>query len=315
MSNARDFWKRQVRRFPLFMVLLPFIARAQFPSLPPDSVTFTMDRDQMLWQLGITFPSLPDKLSDPEAPRYAHPSKPSDPEGNWSDSMGHFIARTGFGLWTNYEDGSAGLFPGPDSGRVGSYTPINLLKMHDGTSVTTSGEWWGKRRPELWNDVREQLWGVIPPDSILPKVTWTVARTTGSTGDSEYIQMEITGLIDISRYPRVRNVPRISATMRVPAHAGGKVPVMIVIGSARWTPMDTYWSRCRPNGWGVCIFEAGAVQPDNGAYLTSYLIGLCNKGNWRKPTSREPWWNAACRFPAMKTRRRSTWTTMAIFTG
>jgi hypothetical protein len=35
---------------------------AQFPSFPPDNVTNTMDRDQMMWQLGLSFPALPPKL-------------------------------------------------------------------------------------------------------------------------------------------------------------------------------------------------------------------------------------------------------------
>jgi hypothetical protein len=38
-----------------------------------------------------------------------------------------------------------------------------------------------------------------------------------------------------------------------------------------------------PEGIGVLYFEAGALQPDNGESLTGYLIGLVNKGNWRKP--------------------------------
>lgn len=34
----------------------------------------------------------------------------------------------------------------------------------------------------------------------------------------------------------------------------------------------------------MCIFDPSFLQPDNGAGLTSYLIGLVNQGNWRKPT-------------------------------
>lgn len=30
-------------------------------------------------------------------------------------------------------------------------------------------------------------------------------------------------------------------------------------------------------------FDYAQLQPDNGKYLTSYLIGLVNRGNWRKP--------------------------------
>ncbi|MFI5380928.1 MAG: acetylxylan esterase, partial [Tepidisphaerales bacterium] len=36
-------------------------------------------------------------------------------------------------------------------------------------------------------------------------------------------------------------------------------------------------------GWGYAIVNPGSVQPDNGAGLTKGIIGLCNKGQPRKP--------------------------------
>jgi hypothetical protein len=258
--------------------------KAQFPSIPPSNVTNAQGRDQMMWQLGLSFPTLPGKTRDANAPTNAWPSSATNPEGNWTDSAGHTITRSGHGLWNNYDDASAGLFPGPQSWRVGSYSTIDLLKMKDGPSITTPAQWWNQRRLEVLKDVQEQNWGVIPPDSILPKVTWSVTTSTGGSGTSSYVQKVITGTIDISRYPSVRNVPIISATLRTPAAASGPVPVMVVIGGGFWTPIDTYWGYCSPNGWGACVFNSSALQPDNGAGLTSYLIGLCNRGNWRKPT-------------------------------
>jgi hypothetical protein len=238
----------------------------------------------MMEQLGLSFPTVPAKLNDPNKPPYTWPSKASNPDNNWTDFAGHIITRSGFGLWNNYSDISTGLFPGSDSQKVGTYTPINLLKMKDGTIITTPAQWWNQRRPEILKDVQEQLWGVIPPDSILPSVTWSVKTSTSGSGSSTYIQKVITGIIDISRYPAVRNKPQISATLRIPANALKPVPVIVVIGNGFWTPIDIYWEYCNPNGWGVCLFDCGILQPDNGAGLTSFLIGLCNKGNWRKPT-------------------------------
>jgi hypothetical protein len=57
---------------------------------------------------------------------------------------------------------------------------------------------------------------------------------------------------------------------------------MIVFGSFGNT-VERYWETVAPHGWGVCSFSPNTVQPDNGAGLTSYLVGLINKGNWRKP--------------------------------
>ncbi|MBN2012275.1 acetylxylan esterase [candidate division KSB1 bacterium] len=257
---------------------------AQFPDFPPDSVNRTQDRDQMMWQLGLKFPQLPTKLNDPNAPPNTYPADSLNPEGNWTDAAGHIITRSSYGLWNNYDDTSDGFFPGPESLRVGHYTPIDLLKMNDGSTITTADEWWQNRRPEILKAVREEMWGVIPPDSVLPAVSWDVTTSTDSAGGYRYIQKVITGKTDISRYPTVRDVPRISATLRIPANASQAVPVMIVIGGSWWLPIDRYWEICAPYGWGACIFNSGVLQPDNGQFLTSYLIGLCNKGNWRKPT-------------------------------
>ena len=266
---------------PIVSLLFVCVSLAQFPEFPPDNVTHTMDRDQMLWQLGLTMPELPLKTEDPKAPEGAYPADPAKPDGNWTDSSRHTITRSGFGLWNNYDDGPEGYNPGPEAWRVGEYTPIDLLKNKDGSVVKSAGVWWQTRRQEIRKDVTEQLWGVIPPDNVLPKVNWSVTR---SETNEEFVEKDILGTIDISRYPDVRDVPQVKAVLRLPADSSKAYPVMVIIGHPRWTTVDRYWKYAAPNGWGVCVFDCMALQPDRGAGLTSYLIGLCNKGHWRKPT-------------------------------
>ncbi len=261
-------------------------AKSQFPDFPPGNVTSLMDRDQMLAQLGIELPQLPPKLEDPNAPEYTFPTNPANPQGNWTDSLRNPdapISRSIFGLWNNYSDKSSGYYPGPDSARLGDYTPIDLLKMKNGKVITTADEWWNKRRPEIVKDIEDQLYGRIPDETILPKVTWSVITSSGGTGNSAYIQKEILGTIDVSRYPQVRNKPEIRATLRTPANVTEPVPVIIFFGGFG-NVNEFYWGRSNPKGWGTCVFDLTALQPDNGAGLTSYLIGLVNQGNWRKPT-------------------------------
>lgn len=231
-----------------------------------------MDRDQMMSQLGINFPTLPSKTEDKNAPSGTWPADSTNPAGNWTNEMKQIITRSGFGLWNNYDESLAG-----------TYTPIDLLKMKNGTRITSSKEWWLRRRPELLKDVQNEVWGRVPHDSVLPKVSFAVAATNHGKGNTAYIEKVITGKIDISRYPEVRDTPVIAALLRVPAAATEAVPVMIIYGNPA-NVMDTYWNRIAPYGWGVCIFNPNALQPDNGAGLTSYLIGVVNKGNWRKPT-------------------------------
>jgi len=143
----------------------------------------------MLEQLGIVLPQFPPKLEDPNAPKNAFPVNPSNPEGNWTDSGRiNTITRSPFGLWNNYSDRSTGLFPGPDSARVGDYTPIDLLKMNNGKIITTADEWWNKRRPEIKKDLEEVLYGKIPDEKMLPGVSWDVKTSTGGKGNWAYIQ-------------------------------------------------------------------------------------------------------------------------------
>ena len=267
---------------PVFCLLPLSISfpQTQFPDVPPNNVTNVQDRDQMMWQLGLSFPELPPKLRDPNAPAGTYPSDSLKPDGNWTDAAGHIVTRSAWGLWNNYDDVSGGIFPGKDAWRVGSYSAIDLLKMHDGTTVASPQQWWASRRPEIFRDVCEQFWGKIPPDSTLPGVRWSTSWSTEEVGGVPCNQEAITGYIDSSRYPLVRNVPKILATLRMPVGLKRKVPVMIVIGG--FSP-EMHWKYCAANGWGVCMFNPGALQPDNGAGLTSYLIGLVNRGHWRKP--------------------------------
>src|ERR1700761_275261 len=140
-----------------------------FPAVPASNVTSQQDHDQMLCQVGVTSPALPSKLVDPNAPPNTYPADATQPEGNWRNAYGHTITRSDWGLWNNYEDDLNGLLPSgsdgmtlgsPDSWRVyddpigdpmapysqGAYTPINLLRMDDGTPVVYPEDWWTKRR-------------------------------------------------------------------------------------------------------------------------------------------------------------------------
>ncbi|MGD0341615.1 MAG: BACON domain-containing protein [Bacteroidales bacterium] len=287
----KTYYSKAILSIILFLIVFFFSGcnkgpKSAFPDFPPKNVTSLMDRDQMLAQLGIQLPKLPARLQDPNAPKNTFPANPANPEGNWTDSLRNPnkpYSRSAFGLWNNYSDRSAGFFPGPDSERVGNYTPINLLKMKNGKLITTADEWWNQRRPEIAKDIEDQLYGRIPAKEILPKVTWSVTTSTGGVGNSAYIQKEIVGTIDVSRYPQVRNKPEIRATLRTSAKATEPVPVIIFFGGFG-SMSDFYWDRSNPKGWGVCVFDASSLQPDNGAGLTSYLIGLINQGKWRKPT-------------------------------
>ena len=190
----------------------------------------------------------------------------------------------------------------------GTYPPIDLFTMKDGiTKITTPKDWWLKRRPEIWDLVQKEIYGYTWPSSVWPAITWTIGPVTtgtqagtiscitsppgvtpatctgGTVADGNtyaYRQKTYTGTISIAGYPAVRNTPVISVTCRFPANAIGKVPTFISISES-----DTDFQYTAPKGFGACGYTQTMLQPDSGGGNTSsYLIGLINQGNWRKPT-------------------------------
>jgi hypothetical protein len=117
--------------------------------------------------------------------------------------------------------------------------------------------------------------------------------------------------VDNSSYPAVK--VDIQVMLTVPADAKGPVPVMMQFsgfgfgfpggarGGARGGVAATQGAGTRPvargpaapagptwqqqmlaKGWGYALLNTGSVQADNGAGLTSGIIGLVNKGQPRK---------------------------------
>src|ERR1700753_170347 len=82
---------------------------AGLPDVPTSATTATQDRDQMMCQLGLTFPTLPTRMgsswpwNDPTAPTNAWPKTITTPEGNWTDQQSHTIVRTAWGNWHTYD--------------------------------------------------------------------------------------------------------------------------------------------------------------------------------------------------------------------
>ena len=263
---------------------------------------------------GTTWP-----FNDPTAPTNAWPKAITAPESNWRDQQPHTIVRTAWGNWHTYDsdplyepppdrhydpvlgNNSFLDLPGGAMTGVGDYGPlsnprypdIDLLAMKDGTPVQAREDWWIKRRPEVFNFVQTELYGTTLND-FLPNITWTkVAGTSGSqngtiTGPTgnvpdgnsyAYRQFTFTGTVDTSSYPSVRNAPVIIMNCRVPADASRKYPVVVVYGS------NTTFQYTAPYNYGTCGYTNSRVAPDSGgAALSSYVIGLKNQGNWRKPT-------------------------------
>ena len=163
------------------------------------------------------------------------------------------------------------------------------------------------RRPEIVEDFDREVYGRVPKD--VPKVTWEVTSTTEEkVGDIPAITKRLVGHVDNSKCPQIK--VDIQLTLTTPAEAKGPVPVMMEFGFGGFGPRPGGRRRKGPcrrrgqgrspprasggggpswqqqvlaKGWGYAIIVPNSIQADNGAGLTKGIIGLCNKGQPRKP--------------------------------
>ncbi len=260
---------------------LPGVAQNKFPDFPPDSLTKNTHKKQMLEQLGIRLPVLPSTRIDPNRPKGTTPRYPdslSDSPYGWADTEEYgdgspknlYFFRTDWGLWNNYKEEL-----------VGQYEPVDLLRAENGTHINTPQLWWDKRRPELAKLCEEDIWGMVPDEAGDLTIRWEL--TDSVVVDSiagKCLKTVIRGIIDTSSYPQLKHAPEIAATLWSPLSLSSrKIPFLIHIGECR----EDFKQAALAQGWGYLVYEQSALQPDHGAYLSDYLIGLLNKGNWRHP--------------------------------
>ncbi|MDB6040071.1 MAG: lipolytic enzyme family [Verrucomicrobiales bacterium] len=222
------------------------------------------------------------------------------------------------------------LRPGP-SGRAGATNEANYdparanpfpnlpdpLTLKNGQKVTTPEMWWKQRRPEIVKDFETEVYGRLPAQ--IPKVTWTVVSniSNGLVGNVSANGKQVVGHVDNSSFPEVS--VDIRMTVVTPAAAKGPVPILMMIGGFGGTGMPRPANVPAPTNrppefggpfkdppsteqllaadWGCATIIPGSIQADNGAGLTKGIIGLVNKGQFRKPDdwgSLRAWaWGAA----------------------
>jgi hypothetical protein len=254
--------------------------------------------------------------------RAAEASSSSSSSTNWTAAQDHKNMMQQLGIKT--------LRPGP-SGRPGATNSANYdaskanpfpdlpdpLTLKNGTKVTTPEVWWKQRRPEIVEDFERELLGRVPKN--VPSVKWTVVSnvTEGLVGKLQANGKQLLGHVDNSAYPEIS--VDIRMTVVTPAGSKKPVPVLMMFGGFGGGGMPRLAGAPVPTnrfpefggpfkdppsteqllaaGWGFATIMPASIQADNGAGLTKGIIGLCNKGQSRKPDdwgSLRAWaWGAA----------------------
>jgi len=188
----------------------------------------------------------------------------------------------------NYDESKANPFPDlPDP-----------LKLSNGKKVTSAKIWWNQRRPEIKEDFDREIYGRVPANT--PMVKWEVTSTVNEkVGDIDVVTKKLIGHVDNSAFPS--DTLNIQLTLTTPANARGPVPVIMQFGFVfpsgfRPRPavntqqpkpdapvVPSWQQQLLAKGWGYAILSPNSIQADNGAGLTKGIIGLMNKGQFRKP--------------------------------
>ena len=167
----------------------------------------------------------------------------------------------------------------------------DLLTLNNGKKVTTADDWWHQRRPEVVEEFEREVYGRVPAH--LPAIRWQTLRTErDSIGSFQVLAKQVEGHVDNSSFPDID--VNIEMTVVLPANARGPVPVLIMFGRSAFPIPLPHPSNSGPNtsspaqqliadGWGYVLLDPNSIQADNGNGLTKGIIGLVNKGQFRKP--------------------------------
>jgi hypothetical protein len=105
----------------------------------------------------------------------------------------------------------------------------DLLILKNGKKVTSPDIWWKLRRPEIVEDMENEIYGRLPNN--IPPVTWAVDISEREMiGFMPVIAKKLTGHVDNSTYPLID--VNLSMVLVVPANANGPVPVLMMFGMA-----------------------------------------------------------------------------------
>lgn len=163
------------------------------------------------------------------------------------------------------------------------------LVTADGRKVKNARMWKDVRRPELIKLFEDEIYGRIPDN--VPGVTWKVVNEEKvMTGSVPCLSRRLEGVVDNSSCPEIGVT--IQAEVVWPEIATGAVPVIVEYGfmlggfsfNMPGAPVRKDWKeQVVERGWAAATIVPTSYQADGGHGLRQGIIGLCNKGGYRKP--------------------------------
>lgn len=174
-----------------------------------------------------------------------------------------------------------------------------LLRLNDGSAVTSATAWRDQRRPELIEKFEREVYGRVPDD--LPPVEWAIdAPVRDVVAGIPVMRQQVTGVVRPLGAPSFESTveSRIPLEITWPADANN-VPVVLELGFGpefmaqlreRFTDEQLAAmsgggppaiEQVLARGWAYIKLDSTAVQADNGAGLNDGIIGVGNHGQPR----------------------------------
>ena len=194
--------------------------------------------------------------------------------------------------------GASGNPTAPDAAKYDEATanpyPVlpDPLTLTNGRKVTSAASWNNQRRPQLLDLFSDNVYGRVPPN--VPAVTWHIASEDHETiNNIPVLTQHLIGHADNSVYPLLD--VNIEVTLTTPANATGPVPLVLEFtfenyprppsakpSAPEQPPAHPTWKeQVLARGWAYALLYPTTIQADNGAGLTSGIIGLTSHGQPR----------------------------------
>src|SRR4051812_24634313 len=170
--------------------------------------------------------------------------------------------------------------------RVPKYTLPDPLVLAGGERVTTPETWTKKRRPEILEFYRTEIYGRVPENA--PKVTWEVAETDPNARDGAAAMRRVVG-----RIGEKPGGPRMTLTVYTPAKADRRVPVLLSLSfgfpTGKGPPKGAFdpIAEVLGRGWAYATVGYGDIQPDHPDRWAEGVVGLTLKEGQKQPAPDE----------------------------
>lgn len=178
----------------------------------------------------------------------------------------------------NYDESKATIYP---------QLPA-VLQLNNGKTVDSKRSWNYHRKPEIVEDFEREIYGRIPDN--IPPISWKMISTENKTMAGFPVEVQkLIGTVENKRFPSISVQMEVTIGFRKDIKKA--MPAMMELAWVFPPGMnrppapanEVPWTeQVIAKGWAFIQLNPTSVQADHGAGLKSGIIGLMNRGEFRK---------------------------------